>query len=72
MVSYEFVTGNRTPLISLYLPTSTLEQLPDLEEALTRFRDQDPIFLRELNINIQAQNPCSQKVADMMMKFGMM
>ena len=47
----------------------TLEHLPDLEGALTRFRDQEPILLGELNVEIQSQNPRSHQVADIMMEF---
>ena len=44
MVSCDIVTGlTRTPVVSAYLPPSTLEHLTDLEEDLKRFRD--PIFL---------------------------
>ena len=39
-----------------------------MEEYLARLQDQDPIVLRDLKANIgQAQNPHSQKVADMLM-----
>ena len=44
MVSCDIVTGlTRTPVVSAYLPPSTLEHLTDLEEDLKQFRD--PIFL---------------------------
>ena len=49
----EVVTSKRTQLIGAYLPPSTLEHLPDLAEALTHFRDQDPIVLWEPNADIQ-------------------
>ena len=43
-----------------------------MEEGLACFRDQDPIVLRRLNSDIgQAQNPCSQQVADLLMDFGL-
>ena len=45
VVSIEVVTDKRTPLIGRYLPPSTLFHLTDLEEAFTRFCDQDPISL---------------------------
>ena len=64
--------GKRTPLISAYLLPSILEKLTDLEEALTRFWDQDTIVLGDINSDIcQAQNPHSQQVMDLMMEFGM-
>ena len=73
VVSCEVVEiGKWTPLIGVYLPTYTLEHLPDLEEALTHFRNQEPIVLGELNANIgQSQNPRSQQIADMLVKFGL-
>ena len=37
----------QTPLVGAYLPPSTLEHLPNLEEALRRSRD--PIVYRDLN-----------------------
>ena len=53
-------------------PPYTLEHLPDLEEALARFQYQDPIVLGDLNSDIiQAQNPCSQHPADLLMGFGL-
>ena len=36
--------GKRTPLLGAYLSPSTLEHLPDLEEDLTQFQEQDPIM----------------------------
>ena len=76
MVSFEVITvtdGKWTPIIGSYLPTSTLEHLPELEEALIRFRYHDPILLGDLKADIhQAENPCIQQVADLLMEFGMM
>ena len=64
--------GKRTLLASAYLPLSTLEHLPDLEEALTCFQYQYPIVLGGFNDDIlQAQNPHSQHVADILMEFGL-
>ena len=37
--------GKQTPLIGTYLPSSMLEHLLDLEEALTQLQDQEPIVL---------------------------
>ena len=46
MVSYEVATNiKRTLIIGAYLPPSTLEHSPELQEALTRLRDQDTILL---------------------------
>ena len=44
--------GKHTQLVGTYLPPSTLEHLPDLEEALTHFQYQVRIVLRYLNANI--------------------
>ena len=73
MVSCEIAADRKmTPLIGAYLPTSTLEHLPGLEEALTRFKDQDPIMLGEINGDIgQDHNLRSQKVADLLTEFGL-
>ena len=65
------VTGKRTLLIGAYLPPSNLDHLPELEEALKRFLDKYPIVLGDLNDDIQSHNPCSKKVAEILMEFGM-
>ena len=63
----------RAPLIYEYLPPSTLEHLMDLEEALTRFRDQHPRVLAEPHADIsQSQNTFSQKFDNLMMELGLM
>ena len=67
VVSCEVNTGKFTPLIEAYLPTSNLEHLLDLVEASTPFQYQETIVLGEINANIQAHNPCSQQVAELMM-----
>ena len=76
MVSYKVVTvTNRkwSPIISAYLPHSTIEHLLDLEEALSRFQDHIPIVLGDLSADIgQSQNPRIQEVADLLMEFGIM
>ena len=44
-----------------------------MEESLTRFRYHDIIVLGDLSANIvQAQNPCSQQVANLLMDFRLM
>ena len=54
MVNYDIVTGlTWTPLVSAYIPMLTLEHLPDLGEALHRFRD--PIVLEDLNVDLKEQ-----------------
>ena len=51
VVSCKLVTGIiRTPLVCAYLPPPILEHLPDLEEALKRFKY--PIFLGYLNVDL--------------------
>ena len=69
MVSCEVVIGKRTLLIGTYLPPSTLDHLPDLAEDLPRFRDHDTNMSGGLNYDIQAQNPRSQQVADLLIEF---
>ena len=73
MVTCKIVAGGkRTPLIGTYLPPSTLEHLPYLEDILTLLWYQEPILSGELNADIgQAQNPCSQHIEDLLMKFGL-
>ena len=62
----------RKPVIGAYLPPSTLEHLPDLEESLTSFREHYPIVLGDISANFfQSHNPRSHQVADLLMKFRM-
>ena len=44
--------GKQTTIIGECLPTYTLEHLKYFKEALTRFRDQDPVVLGDLNSDI--------------------
>ena len=63
----------KTPTIGTYLPPSTMDHLPDLEEDLTRFWYHDLIVLWDLRSNIgQAQNPHNQQIADLIMYFMLM
>ena len=57
VVSCEIVTRfTRIPLVGAYLPPSTLEHLPCLEEAMQSFRD--PIVLGDLNLDLkEARSP---------------
>ena len=60
----------RTPLVGAYLPPFMLDHLPDLEEALKKFKD--TIFLRDLNIDIEkARIPRSQQMADLRVEYGL-
>ena len=47
------------------------DQDMEREVALARFREQELILLGDLNVDIQSHNPCSQKVTDFLMEFGM-
>ena len=44
--------GQRTPLIGVYLPPSTLDHLPDLEESQVCCSYQDPIMMGDLKAYI--------------------
>ena len=53
IVSDELVYGDHiTLLIRRYLPPSTLDHLPDLEDALNRFLGRDIVVLGDLNADI--------------------
>ena len=52
MVSFEIVSsGNQTSLIRLFLNLSTLDNLPDLDEALNQLPGRDYIAIEDLNID---------------------
>ena len=76
VVSCKVVTVTKrkwNPIISAYLPTSTLDKLTDLEEDLTLFQDHNPIVLGYLSANIvQCQNLRSKQVDDLLMGFSLM
>ena len=56
----------------MYLPPSKVEHLPDFEEALQRFKVRDPIFLADLNVDLDdAWSSRSQRVADLLTEFGL-
>ena len=71
VVSCKFVTRiTQTPLVGAYLPPSTLEHLPDLEEALKRFKD--PITLGDLNMDLdKARILWSQQMADLLSEYSL-
>ena len=73
MVICEIVTGpNWTPLISAYLRPLTLEHIPDIEEALQRFKVWDTIVLGDLNVDLNdARSSQSQRVANLLTDFGL-
>ena len=66
VVSCEIFTGlTRTPLVGAYLPPSTLEQIPEIEDDLQRFRE--PIVLGDLNVDLNgARSLHSQRVSDLL------
>ena len=66
MVSCELINRlTRTPLVGAYLPLSTLDHLPDLEEYLKRFKY--PIVLGYLNMDLgETRSPRSHQVADLL------
>ena len=53
MVIIEIVNGRiRTPFVGAYLPPLMIDHLPDINEALQRFKVPDPIFLDNLNVDL--------------------
>ena len=66
MVSCNIFSGNqRTPIVGIYLPPSTLDHLPDLEEVINRFLGRGPFVLVCLNADIaRLSNPHYQQVSD--------
>ena len=60
---------NRTPLIRVYLTPSTMEHLPDLEEALQRFGG--TIYLGGLNVELdKARSLWIQRVLVLLAEYG--
>ena len=74
MVRCKLVAGDQqTTLIGEYLTPSTLDHLPDLEEALNRVPCKDPVVLGDLNTYIgHLRNTQHQQVADLLVYFGLM
>ena len=74
VVSCVVVSGSkRMPMIGVYLPPSTLDHLPDLEEAINRFPQQDPIIMGDLNADIHdLSTNRSQQVAAFLATFGLL
>ena len=71
VVRCKILTGlTRTPLVGAYLPTSTLEHLPNLEEDMQRFKY--PIFARDLNMyRDEAGSLQSQRLLDLLSEYGL-
>ena len=71
MVICNIITGLiRTPLVSVYFPPSTLNDLLYLEEALKRFKD--PITLGDLNMDLdKARILWSQQMADLLSEYSL-
>ena len=56
--------AHRNLLIRVYHPPYTLDNLPDLEEALNRLQGREPIIMGDLNTDTgRLQNPCNQQLA---------
>ena len=70
MLSCDIVTGlTHTPLIRVYLTPSTMEHLPDLEEALQRFRG--TISIGGLNVELdKARSLWIQRVLVLLADYG--
>ena len=48
-----------------------LEQLPDVEEALQRFKGRDPIVLGDINVDLDdARSSQSQRMTDLLTECG--
>ena len=71
MASCELVIGLiLTPFVGAYLPPSTIEHLPDQEEALKRFKY--PIVLGDLNADLdEARSLQIQKMADLLAGYSL-
>ena len=71
VVSFKLVAGDqRTQLIGAYLPPSTLDLLPDLEEALNLLPGREPIILGYINVGIRRlSNPRDQQVENLLVYF---
>ena len=62
----------RTPLIGAYLPPTTLDHLPNLEEMISCFSGREPIILVKLNTYVGLLgNPQDQQVEDFLVSFGL-
>ena len=72
MVSCVLVAGNQLmPLIRAYLPPSTLEHLPDLEEDPDCFLFRDLVVMGGINADIGClSNPWDQQIAYFLASFG--
>ena len=72
VVSCEIFTGPTwTTLVGAYLPHSTLEDLPDVNEVLQQFNGRDPIVLGDLNMELEnTRSSQSQRVADPLIEYG--
>ena len=72
LVSCEIVAGDQLiPLIKAYLPPSTLDLLPYLEEVLNKFLGRDSVILGDLNVEIGClRNPQDQQATDFFASFG--
>ena len=71
-VNCKNVSGNqRTPLIGLFLPPSTMVHIPDLEDVLNSFLGREYVILVGLNAEIVClNNSHDQQVPDLLVFFG--
>lgn len=67
VLSCILVSGSqRTPLVGVHFPPNSLADLPHLTEALTRFPNNRPVVLGDLNVDLQhddMDDRCSQVAA---------
>ena len=73
LVSYKIISGTqRTPLIGIYLTLTTLDHIPDLEEALNHFLGIHPKILGDLKTDVvRMGNPRYQQVSNFLVYFGL-
>ena len=73
VVSCKVVSGlQRTPLIGYYLPLTTLDQLPDLEDAPNCFPGRYTIVIGDLNVVVgRMGNPRYKQEEELLASFGM-
>ena len=62
----------RTPLLRVYLTPSALEHLPEIEEAIHQFEGRDPIFLVDLNVDLDnAPSSRRQRMAYLLTEYNL-
>ena len=73
VVSWDIVAGDQqNPLIGSYLPQSTLDPLPNLEDVLNRLTGRYPVVLGDLNTDIAClRNPWDKQAPEFLASFGL-